>query len=162
MHQLCQIPFRISRGNVGFLLRCCSGKGPHLAMTGDPCCFSRVGAVFSSYDGELREPLMLPQGSPISIRVARGSRGLLSSYCRANRRHLGLCPGNSLFFSSGHRDLWIAFKFMRGVRPRLLEAKNSALLSSCDGYLLEPIEWPTGSQASCGALREESGLLSRP
>ena len=42
-----------------------------------------------------------------------------------------------------------------------MEAKNSALLSSCDGYLLEPIEWPKGSQASCGVLREDSGLLSR-
>ena len=44
----------------------------------------------------------------------------------------------------------------------LVEAKNSALLSSYDVYLLEPIEWPKGSQASCGVLREDSGLLSRP
>ena len=29
-------------GNVGFLLRRCSGKGAHLAMTGEPCGFSRV------------------------------------------------------------------------------------------------------------------------
>ena len=43
-----------------------------------------------------------------------------------------------------------------------MEAKNSALLSSCDGYLLEPTEWPKGSQASCGVLREDWGLLSRP
>ena len=43
-----------------------------------------------------------------------------------------------------------------------MEAKNSALLSSCHGYLLEPIEWPKGSQASCGVLREDTGLLSRP
>ena len=42
------------------------------------------------------------------------------------------------------------------------EAKDSALLSSCDGYLLEPTEWPKGSQASCGVWREDSGLLSRP
>ena len=43
-----------------------------------------------------------------------------------------------------------------------MEAKNSALLSSCDRYLLEPTEWPKGSQASGGVLREDSGLLSRP
>ena len=30
------------------------------------------------------------------------------------------------------------------------EANDSTLLSSRDGYLLEPTEWPTGSQASCG------------
>ena len=31
-----------------------------------------------------------------------------------------------------------------------MEAKNSTLLSSCDRYLLEPIEWPKRSEASCG------------
>ena len=54
LHQRCQVPFRISRGIVGFLLRRWSGKGPHLAMTGKPHGFSRVAAGFSSYDGELR------------------------------------------------------------------------------------------------------------
>ena len=43
-----------------------------------------------------------------------------------------------------------------------MEAKNSTLLLSCDGYLLQPIEWPKRSQASCGVLSEDSGLLSRP
>ena len=33
----------------------------------------------SGYDGELREPLMWPQVSPVSIQVARGSAALLSS-----------------------------------------------------------------------------------
>ena len=35
LHQGCQVRFRISRGNVVFHLRRCSGKGPHLAMTGN-------------------------------------------------------------------------------------------------------------------------------
>ena len=83
LHQRCQVPFRISRGIVGFLLRRWSGKGPHLAMTGKPHGFSRVAAGFSSYDGELKEPLVLCQGSAISIQVARGSWGLLLSHCRA-------------------------------------------------------------------------------
>ena len=43
-----------------------------------------------------------------------------------------------------------------------VEATNSVLLSSWDGYLLEPTEWPKGSQASCGVLRAYSGLFSRP
>ena len=42
------------------------------------------------------------------------------------------------------------------------EAKVSILLSSHDGYLLEPTKLPKGSQASCGVWREDSGLLSRP
>ena len=43
-----------------------------------------------------------------------------------------------------------------------VEGKNSSLLSSCDGYLLEPFELPKGNEASYGVLRGNSGLLSRP
>ena len=35
-HQGCQVPFRPPILNVGLLLRRCSGKGLHLAMTGEP------------------------------------------------------------------------------------------------------------------------------
>ena len=74
LHQGFEVPFRISRGNVGFLLRRCNGKGPHLAMMGEPAGFSRVVAGFSSYDRELREPLVLAREvqSPFKLRV--GSR----------------------------------------------------------------------------------------
>ena len=133
LHQGCQVPFRISRGNVGFLSRCCSGKGPHFAMRGEPRDFSRVLAGFWSYDGELREPLVVPQLSPISIRVVRGSWGLLSSHCMANRPHLGLCletpcsssvatgisgciqhsPGESGLVSSGSKELHSPLKLRR-------------------------------------------------
>ena len=58
-HQGCQVPFRPPIPNVGLLLRRCSGKGLHLAMTGEPRGFSRVTAGFSSYDGEFRLPLVL-------------------------------------------------------------------------------------------------------
>jgi len=128
LHQRCSVPFQSSRRNVGFLSRRCSGKEPHLVMTGEPHGFSRVAVGFSSYDGELREPLLLPQGSPISIRVARGNWGFLSSRCRANRPHLGLCP-ETLVPLQWHRDLGVAFRFTRGVRPRL-ELKQRTPLSS--------------------------------
>src|SRR5574341_554330 len=49
-HPGCQGPFRPPIPNVGLLLRRCSGKGLHLAMTGEPRGFSRVAAGFSSYD----------------------------------------------------------------------------------------------------------------
>ena len=61
-------------------------------MMGEPPRFFRVVVGFSSNDGELRMTLMLAQGRPISMQVARESWGLLSSHCRANRPHLGLCP----------------------------------------------------------------------
>ena len=70
---------------------------------------------------------------------------------------------NSGFLSSSDRDLGVAFKLHLGSQASSCgKRKNYALLSICDGYLLEPIEWLKGNQASCGVLREDSGLLSRP
>ena len=82
LRQGCQIPFRISGGNLGFLLRRYSGNRPHLTMTEEPRGFSRVASGFSNFDQESKEPLVLPQGSPVTIRVARGSSALLSIHCR--------------------------------------------------------------------------------
>ena len=81
--------------------------------------FSRVTVGFSSYDGELREPLDLGQGSPISIQVVRGRWRLLSSHCRANRPHVVLCPKNpcSSPVVTGISGLHSTFTW--GVRPRL-------------------------------------------
>ena len=130
MHQGCQVPFRISRENVGFLLRRCSRKGPHLTMTGEPHGFSQVVAGFSSYYGELREPVMLPQGSPISIRVERGSWGLLSSHCRASRPHLGLCPETN-----------VPLQGRNGSRGCIQDSPGeSGLISSGSKELCSPLE----------------------
>ena len=67
-----------------------------------------------------------------------------------------------MFVSRGDRDLGVAFLMHPGSQSLSRgEAKDSALLSSCDGYLLEPTEWPKGSQSSCEVWREDQGLLSR-
>ena len=104
---------------------------------------------------------MWPQGCPVSVRVARASCGLLSSQYSANRPHLGLGPetpcsslvatriSGCIQSSPGESGL-----FSSGI-------KNSMLLSSCDRYLLEPIEWPKGSKASCEVWRKDQGLLFR-
>ena len=52
------------------------GKGLHLAMTGEPRGFSRVTAGFSSYDGEIRLPLVLAQASPIFHSSCEGKLGI--------------------------------------------------------------------------------------
>jgi len=68
-----------------------------------------------------------------------------------------------MFLSRGDRDLGVTFQTHPGSQVSSREeGKNSALLSSCDGYLLEHPEWPKGSQASCGVWREDSVWLSRP
>ena len=51
-----------------FLLRHCSGKGPQLAWRGEPPGFSRVAVGFlTRYDGDLRDPLVGPQGGSVSV-----------------------------------------------------------------------------------------------
>ena len=67
--------------------------------------FSRVvvGSLgfLSSYDREVRKPLMLPQGNPVSIWVARGSARLLSSH--------GSCIGPQFSLKGETRGLsWVA------------------------------------------------------
>ena len=69
--QVCQGPFRGTRGKMGFLSRHHSGKSPHLTWMGEFPCFSGVVAgnlaFLSSYNGDLRDLLMLPQESPVSM-----------------------------------------------------------------------------------------------
>ena len=68
-----------------------------------------------------------------------------------------------MILSRGDRDLGVALQTPPGSQASSRgEAKDSAVLLSRDAYLLEPTEWPKGSQASCGVWREDSGLLSRP
>ena len=92
--QGCQVAFLISRENVGFLSRHCSGKGPHLALRGESRGFSRVRAGSLGFllgcDWDLRDPLLLPQRIQVSFRVARGRSEFLSSWCRGLGPHLEL------------------------------------------------------------------------
>ena len=119
-----QGPFRGSRGKVGFLSRCCSGKGPHFALRGQSPGFSRVDAgnfgFLSSYDGDLMELLMWPQESPVSMRVARDFSGFLSHLCQVLSPHLELRPQPQ---ASSSVLTWISgflCSLHRGVRPRLI------------------------------------------
>ena len=87
---------------------------------------------------------------------------MLSSHCRANRPHLGMCPQIPCSFPMATGISWCIQGSPGESGPARVEGNNSALLSSYDGYLLEPTEWPKRSQASCGVLREDLGLLSMP
>ena len=79
LHQECQVAFRGSRGKMGFLSRHHRGKGPHLALRGESPAFSVVAAgkmgFLSSDNMALRDLLMLPQESQVSMRVVRGLSG---------------------------------------------------------------------------------------
>ena len=74
-------------------------------------------------------------------------------------------PGSSAHGIFQARVLeWVVISSSSGphfVRITLGEAKDLAILSNCDAYLLEPTEWSKGSQPSSSVWREDSGLLSR-
>ena len=73
--------------------------------------------------------IRVPQGSPISVPVVRGSWGLLSSHCRANRPHLGFCPETPCSSPVATGISGLHSRFTRGVWPRL-EWKQRTPLSS--------------------------------
>ena len=121
--QGCQGPFRRSRGKVGFFSRCHTGKWLHIALRGQSSNFSRVSAgnlVFlSNYNGDLRDPLVWPQEIPVSMRVARGLSGFLSSRCWGQGPHLELRPESQGYSPVLTLTSGLLWSFHRGVRPRL-------------------------------------------
>ena len=131
--QGCQGPIRGSREKVGFLSQHLRGKGPHLLLKGESPGFSRVVAAntasLSYYNGNITDPLVGAQECPVSMRVARGLSGFLSSWCRDLGPHLELWPEPQC---SSPVLLWILgflWSFNRGVRPRLMWRHASPLSS---------------------------------
>ena len=116
--------FRGSKGKVGFLSRRLCAKGPHIGLRGEFPGVSRVSTgnlgFLLSYDWDLRDPLVLPQESQVSMRVERGLSGFLSCWCRVLGPHLELRPEPQ---GSSPVQTWISvflWSFNRGVRPRLV------------------------------------------
>ena len=138
LHQGCQGPFGGSRRKVGFLSRCGSRKGPHLALRGEFPSFSLVAAgklgFLSSNDGDLRDPPVLPQGSQVSMRVGRDLSGFLSSWCRGLGPHLELRPEPQVFSPVLTWILGFLWSFHRGVSPRLMWRHASPLSSGAVKY----------------------------
>ena len=143
--------------NVGLILRRCGGQGPHAAKTMEPRGFSRVAAGFSSYDGDFRLPLGLALGSPIFPWSCEGKLGFLLESLQSQRDLIEACVQDLIFLSREDRDFGFPFQTPPGSQasPRG-EAKDSALLPSCDADILVPPEWPQGSPASSLLLREDS------
>ena len=124
--------FQVAAGNLGFL---------------------------SCYDGELEDPLMLPQESQFSMRIARGFSGLLSSWYWGRGPHLELrleYQGSSPVLTRISGFLW-SFDRGREMNPHLMMRKEkrgsssvvvgpSVFLSSGDWYVGELLELHQGCQ----------------
>ena len=145
----CQVPFQGSRGKVEFLSSRCSRKGPNLALMGESPRFSQVASgrleFLLSCDGDLRDPLMLPQEIQVSIPVTRCLSGFLSSRCRSIGPHLKLRMEHQ---GSSPVLTWSLGSY--GV-----STGESGLISCGDMELCFPLEVEKGCQASC---RVEVGI----
>ena len=106
--------------------------------------------------------LCWPREDQSSIRVARESWGCSRVTAGQKRPHLGFCPGDNVPLQGLQGSQGCIPDSSGSQVSSRGEAKDSAFLSSHDGYFLEPTEWRKGSQASCGVWREDLGMLSRP
>ena len=115
---------------MGFLSRS-FGNGPQLALKGQSG-FSRVAAGFlSSYDGDLRDPPMGPQGGPVSTQISRAPSGFLCNRCRGRGPHLELKLESQI---SSQGPTWISgflWGIHRGVRvsSHMVPCKTALLLT---------------------------------
>ena len=148
---------------------------PNLTLRGKSRGFSLVVAgslgFFSSCDGELREPLMLPQGSQVSIRVARASAGVLWSHIRGIRPQFAW-KGESQGVSRVAAESVGSLELPRGPEGAShLVSGKSGHLWSCEGPLRIPLKLVQGlgphvevwreTHCSSPVLTWISGLLWR-
>ena len=94
-------------------------EGPSFCNDGEPRGFLQLrwySRITTANSGCLS---CWPQGNCVSIRVARESWGLLSSHCRANRAHPGLCPETTCSSPVATGMSGLHSRFTRGVRPHL-------------------------------------------
>ena len=104
----------------------------------------------SSYDWEIKEPLVWPQGSLVSNRFARGSAALLSSHSR------GIGPQDALKGDS--RGLSRVAAGNPGF-PRLVTV-TSGSFSVCLWEVRNTVELIVASLDSTGVDAMEEGLIS--
>ena len=153
LHKGCQIHFCVSRGNLVFLSRHYSGKGPHLASRGKSPGFSRVAAgslgFLSSCERDLMDLLVLPLRSQVSFDVARGTSGILSNHRRGIGLCLEFCWSTQCSCPAAMGISGFLSRFNKGVRPRLVSG-HGTLLSS------RVVKGVSGYLSSSGG---ESGLL---
>ena len=129
---------------------------------GTSCFFSSCRGILELRRGTQGASSVAPGKSNLHS-ICEGELGIALKSLEGKETSCRLVSRNSKFLSSGHSGLGVAFQVHPGSQASSgVEANKCALLSSYKGYLLDPIEWPKWSQASCGVLREDSGLLSRP
>ena len=138
--------FELQDGTWDFSWDEVAGKGFIFRWCGKHVVFLELWRDSWVTMGNSRCLLCWPREVQSSNRVARESWGLLSSHCRANRPHLGLCPEANVPLQGRQGSGGCIPDLPEESASSWVEANNSALLLSHNGYVLEPPEWPKGSQ----------------
>ena len=91
--------------------------------------FLDLRQVLSTYDGDLRVPLLWPQERPVPMRVAQGPLGIPLETMPGPKTFCGVGVGNGGFLSSADMDLGVLLESPHGVSPRLVWVHARALFS---------------------------------
>ena len=161
----CPVLFRVSGGNAGFLWRHCSGKEPHLALRG------RISWFVLNCGRTLEVPLKLRRGPQGPARLASENSILFLSLKEhdgfslkslpANRAVARVQSGNSVFLSTGSRDLRLPHKVQLGTQASSGgEAQSFAFLLSCQMGVRPPVALRQGILAFSRGSAGASGLPS--
>ena len=114
----------------------------------------------SRYHRELREPLVLPQGSQVSIQIARGSPGLLWSHGRGITPQLSW-KGESQGVSGVSAGILCSLKLRRGLEEvSHIVSGKSGILASFEGPLGILLVLVQGIRISYRVEVGNSGFLS--
>ena len=151
------------KGKVGCLLRSHIVKVPHLVLRVQSPSFSRVAAgklgFLSSYNGEFWDPLVWPQESPVSMRVARGL-GIPLQSLPGLRSSSEVLAETSGFLFSADMDLGDPLEFPQGSQASShVETCKSAFLSTWKSSVRLPLEF---TQESVAFSRGATGLSHMP
>ena len=112
-------PFEVQEGRCDFARHAVAEKGLISPGGENLLFFSSCGRLFSRCEGDLRDPLVWPQERPVSMRVAKGLSGFLSSRCWVLSPHVESRPEPE---DSSPVLTWILEYFWslhREVRPRV-------------------------------------------
>ena len=152
LHKGCPVPFRILRGNVGFLSRHFSGIGPHLTLRGNLVAFLQL-------QQEAWGSCRVETGPSVTALVVSEKSGFFSS-CEghiaipieslpANRALSRVQSVGSVFRISIDRDLGLPIKLQLASQASSgVEARNSAFLLSFQRDVRPPVEFRRGIWAS--------------
>ena len=76
--------------------------------------FLELRQMLSTFDGDLRDPLWLPQERPVPMRVARGPLGIPLPSMPGPKTLCGVGAGTSGFLSSADMDLGVLLESPQG------------------------------------------------